>query len=101
MKFDTKIYHPNISANGSICLDTLKSQWSCAFTIGKVLQSLQLLLSDPNAEDPLVPEVARLFKSNRKRFNKIAKEWTLKYAKHEENAQNDTNNDSNDDSSGQ
>jgi hypothetical protein len=38
------------------------------------LQSLPLLLSDPNAEDPLVPEVAQLFKKNRKRFNKIAKE---------------------------
>ncbi len=44
--------------------------------------------------DPLVPEVTRLFKNNRKRFNKTKKEWTLKYAKHEENAKNDANDDS-------
>ncbi len=53
--------------------------------------------------DPLVPEVMRLFKNNRKKFNKTEKEWTLKYAKHEENAKNDANdaNDANDDSSGE
>ncbi len=44
--------------------------------------------------DPLVPEVMRLFKNNRKKFNKTEKEWTLKYAKHEENAKNDANDDS-------
>ena len=53
MRFITKIWHPNISsANGAICLDILKNEWTPALTIRTALISLQALLCAPEPDDP-------------------------------------------------
>jgi ubiquitin-conjugating enzyme E2 D/E len=78
--FLTKVYHPNINADGGICISILKDEWSPSLTIGKVLLSISSLLTDPNPRDPLVPEIARLYETNRAEFERIAREYTQMYA---------------------
>ncbi|KAE9551753.1 hypothetical protein FO519_005032 [Halicephalobus sp. NKZ332] len=80
ISFQTRIYHLNITNNTEICLETLDGVWSLALTISKVLIHIVSLLHDPDPNDPLVPEIARTYKTDRDRYNQLAREWTQKYA---------------------
>jgi ubiquitin-conjugating enzyme E2 D len=78
--FQTRVFHPNISSKGEICIDILGHNWSPALTLAATFISICVLLSTPNADDFLVPEAAFLLKEHPAEFQRKAKEWTRKYA---------------------
>ncbi|KAF8538522.1 ubiquitin-conjugating enzyme [Trichophaea hybrida] len=81
MKFETRVWHPNISSQtGAICLDTLSQKWSPVFTIKTALLSLQSLLAAPEPSDPQDAEVARMMLDDPAKFDAKAREWAKRYA---------------------
>ncbi|XP_028924204.1 ubiquitin-conjugating enzyme E2 T [Ornithorhynchus anatinus] len=84
IRFLTPIYHPNIDSAGRICLDILKlppkGAWRPSLNISTVLTSIQLLMSEPNSDDPLMADISSEFKYNKPAFLENARQWTEKYA---------------------
>ncbi|VVT49469.1 uncharacterized protein SAPINGB_P002285 [Magnusiomyces paraingens] len=81
MKFDTKVYHPNVSSQtGAICLDILKDTWTPILTLRSCLISLQSLLQSPEPNDPQDAEVANHYRKDYKGFAETARYWTQHYA---------------------
>jgi ubiquitin-conjugating enzyme E2 D/E len=80
IKFVTKIYHPNINHKGEICLEILTDEWKPSNTILNVMEEISKLLSNPNPDDPMAPEITKVFLKDRELFNKTANEWVEKYA---------------------
>lgn len=100
MKFDTKVYHPNISSQtGAICLDILKDAWTPILTLKSSMISLQSLLQSPEPNDPQDAQVANHYIKDLNGFkqtaawvfpitfyglwtmsNKYNRQWTSMYA---------------------
>ncbi|KDR11908.1 ubiquitin-conjugating enzyme E2 T-like isoform X3 [Zootermopsis nevadensis] len=83
-RFITPVYHPNIDVAGRICLDLLrlppKGTWRPVITLSGLLTSLQMLLTQPNPDDPLMTEIADEYRFNRPEYIRKAKECTMKHA---------------------
>ena len=69
VRFLTKMFHPNIYANGKICLDILQNQWSPIYDVAAVLTSIQSLLSDPNPASPANAEASQMYENDRREYN--------------------------------
>lgn len=81
--------HPNVYANGDLCLDILQNRWSPTYDVAAILTSIQSLLHDPNPNSsvalciltlsfpllndnnrPANAEAAHLFRDNMKEYVK-------------------------------
>ncbi|XP_010551519.1 PREDICTED: ubiquitin-conjugating enzyme E2 2-like isoform X2 [Tarenaya hassleriana] len=81
VRFVSRMFHPNIYADGSICLDILQNQWSPIYDVAAILTSIQSLLCDPNPNSPANSEAARLFGESKREYNRRVREiveqsWT-------------------------
>lgn len=104
LRFQTKIYHPNIDPRGKVCAD-YASWWRDAsllnglniathqralpwfsehvtnhYSLGSLLVALCGLLASPNVDDPLVPEIAETYLTDHGAYCEAAKLYTKRFA---------------------
>jgi ubiquitin-conjugating enzyme E2 D/E len=81
VRFLTRIYHPNVNPQGDLCMDALQpSNWVPGLTLEFLLISIVGLLSDPDVDDPFVPEIASTYIRDKAEFDRSAEVYTAKYA---------------------
>lgn len=78
--FMTKIYHPNIDDKGNICISILKDNWLASITVQMLADFIKELMLCPNPNDPLMPEIAKLYIENHAKYMENAREITKRYA---------------------
>lgn len=76
----TKIFHPNFSKVGEICVNTLKKDWSPEHTVKHVLCVIRCLLIEPNPESALNEEAGKLLLENYEDYHKRASMYTKIHA---------------------
>jgi ubiquitin-conjugating enzyme E2 A len=45
VRFVSKMFHPNVYADGGICLDILQNRWSPTYDVSAILTSIQVCLT--------------------------------------------------------
>jgi ubiquitin-conjugating enzyme E2 S len=78
--FLTKIFHPNIAANGDVCVNTLKRDWTPDMGISHVLQVIRCLLIVPFPESSLNDDAGKLFMDDYNEYFRRAKLMTSVHA---------------------
>ena len=90
--FITKIFHPNISEKGEICVNTLKKDWNPSqWNLYNLFEVIKCLLIVPFPQSALNEEAGKLFMENYDEYFKIAKMYTNIYAMKNSSNNNNTN----------
>jgi len=81
--FVQQIWHPNIDfESGTVCLDTLNTQWSPMFTLLSIVETqLPYLLNYPNPSDPLNRKAALEFMGSSDAFRDTANDYAKRCSK--------------------
>lgn len=84
----TRLWHPNISEEGQVCLSILRQNsldgmgWAPTRRLRDVIWGLNSLFSDLlNFDDPLNIAAAEHYQRDKDAFRLKAKQWVVKYAK--------------------
>lgn len=78
--FETRIYHPNVTFQGDICLDILRTLWHPSYSIWTVMFTLHFLLVEPRVEDFVNLDVHLHCVRDYPGFEEKARRWTKLYA---------------------
>uniref|UniRef100_A0A7N0UU05 UBC core domain-containing protein n=1 Tax=Kalanchoe fedtschenkoi TaxID=63787 RepID=A0A7N0UU05_KALFE len=79
--FLTKIFHPNISSHGEICVNTLKKDWNPSLGLRHVLIVVRCLLIEPFPESALNEQAGKMLIENYEEYAKHARLYTGIHAK--------------------
>lgn len=79
--FRTKIFHPNVSDRGEICVNALKRDWAPSLGLRHVLVVIRCLLVEPNPESALNEEAGRLLLEDYADFERKVRMLTAVHAR--------------------
>lgn len=87
MRFTSPLFHPNIYPDGRVCISILhppgddpnmyessSERWSPVQSVEKILLSVVSMLAEPNDESGANIDACKLWRSDRPKFNEIARE---------------------------
>eukprot|EP00898_Chlorokybus_atmophyticus_P002458 jgi/Chlat1/3212/Chrsp22S03419 len=79
--FITRIFHPNISKAGEICVNTLKRDWNPSLGLRHVLMVIRCLLIEPFPESALNEEAGKLLMEDYEGYSRHARLMTSIHAR--------------------
>ncbi|KAH7818251.1 putative ubiquitin-conjugating enzyme [Monocercomonoides exilis] len=90
MKFTTPVFHPNVFPDGNVCISILhppgddptgyesaSERWSPVQSVEKILLSVLSMLAEPNCDSPANVDAAKLYRENRREYNRRAEQASL------------------------